>query len=170
MKKQFMILLLVLVLCFVYGCQDEEAMAELEAMKAQVKIEEQNKEIVRYALELYDEGNFFERDKLFSPDVIYHAPGGKVYSLKGYREQFGSKFFTAFPDLRHTIEDIIADGDKVVLRLSDYGTHRGEFMDIPPTGKEIQWPVTSIYRLSDGIVEEVWIELDVLSILQQLKL
>ncbi|MGD8539818.1 MAG: ester cyclase, partial [Candidatus Aminicenantes bacterium] len=136
--------------------------------KAQAKVEEQNKAIVRYALELYDEKNFVERDKLFSPNTVYHAPGGKEYSLKGYREQFGVHFYTAFPDLRHTIEDIIAEGDKVVLRLSDYGTHQGEFMGILPTGRAIQWPVTSIYRLSDGIVQELWIEFDLLSLMQQL--
>jgi predicted ester cyclase len=168
MKKLCMILPLALIICFMVGCQDKETMAELEAMKAQAEVEKQNKEIVHYALELYDEGNFVERDKLFSPDTVYHAPGGKEYSLKGYREQFGVNFYTAFPDLRHTIEDIIAEGDKVVLRLTDYGTHKGEFMGIPPTGKEIQWPVTSIYRLSNGIVEEVWIELDVLNVMQHL--
>ena len=168
MKKAFMILPLTLILCFIVGCQDKEAMAELEAMKAQAEVEEQNKAIVRYALELYDEKNFVERDKLFSPNTVYHAPGGKEYSLKGYREQFGVHFYTAFPDLRHTIEDIVAEGDKVVLRLSDYGTHQGEFMGIPPTGREIQWPVTSIYRLSGGIVQELWIEFDLLSLMLQL--
>ena len=168
MKKLYMILPLALILCFMVGCQDKEAMAELEEFKAQAELEEQNKAIVRYGLELYDERNFVERDKLFSPNTVYHAPGGKEYNLKGYREQFASHFFTAFPDLRHTIEDIIADGDKVVLRLSDYGIHQGEFMGIPPTGREIQWPVTSIFRLSDGIVQELWIEFDILSLMQQL--
>ena len=168
MKKAFMILPLTLILCFIVGCQDKEAMAELEAMKAQAEVEEQNKAIVRYALELYDEKNFEERDKLFSPSTVYHAPGGKEYSLKGYREQFGVHFYKAFPDLRHTTEDIIAEGDKVVLRLLDHGTHLGEFMGIPPTGREIQWPVTSIYRLSGGIVQELWIEFDLLSLMQQL--
>ena len=168
MKKLLTIISLVFLLCFTFSCQDTEAMAELEAMKAQAEVEEQNKAIVLYALELYDEKNFVERDKLFSPNTVYHAPGGQEYSLKGYREQFGIHFYTAFPDLRHTIEDIIADRDKVVLRLSDYGTHKGEFMGTPPTGKEIQWPVTSIYRLSNGIVQELWIEFDLLSLIQQL--
>ncbi len=159
---------LALVVCFMVGCQDKAASEELKAFKARAEVEEQNKSIVRYALQLYDEKNFVERDKLFSPDALYHAPGGKEYSLKGYRDHFGIHFYTAFPDLRHTIEDIMADGDKVVLRLSDYGTHEGEFMGIPPTGKEIQWPVTSVYRLSDGIVQEIWIEFDILSLMQQL--
>ena len=168
MKKLLLILPLALILCFMVGCQDKEAMAELEEFRAQAEIEEQNKAIVRRALELYDEKNFVERDKLFSPNTVYHAPGGKEYSLKGYREQFGVHFYTAFPDLRHTIEDIIAERDKVVLRLTDYGTHQGEFMGIPPTGKEITWPVTSVYRLSKGIVQELWIEFDILSLMEQL--
>jgi len=170
MKNLPMILPLALILCFTVSCQDKEAMAELEEFKTQAEVEEQNKEIVRYALKLYDEGNFVERDKLFSPNTVYHAPGGKEYSLKGYREQFGVHFYTAFPDLKHTIEDIVAEGDKVVLRLKDYGTHRGEFMGIPPTGKEIHWPVISIYRLFKGIIEEVWIEFDILGLMQQLSM
>jgi len=168
MKKLNLVLLSALILYFTVACQDKDAMAELNQFKAQAEIEEQNKTVVRYAMELYDEKNFEERDKLFSPDTVYHTPDGKKYSIKGYREQFGLHFYAAFPDLRHAIDDIIAEGDKVVLRLSDYGTHQGEFMGIPPTGREIQWPVISIYRLSGGIVHEVWIELDLLSLMQQL--
>jgi predicted ester cyclase len=149
-------------------CKERGSRGEYSVLKTQAEIEEQNKEIVKYALQLYDEKNFAERDKLFSPETIYHAPGGKEYSLLGYREEFGIHFYTAFPDLSHTIEEILADGDKVILRLTDYGTHLGEFMGIPPSGKKVTWPVTSIYRLTEGIVQELWIEFDLLSLKQKL--
>jgi predicted ester cyclase len=168
MEKKVLTLSLIFFLCFFMCCRQRESPSEYQALKTQAEIEKRNKEIVTYALKLYDEKNFEERDKLFSPDTLYHAPGGKEYSLLGYREEFGIHFYNAFPDLSHTIDEILADGDKVVLRLTDYGTHLGEFMGIPPTGKKVQWPVTSIYRLKDSIIQELWIEFDLLSLKQKL--
>src|SRR5438132_6012856 len=62
----------------------------------------------------------------------------------------------AFPDLRRTIDDLIADGDKVVARTTFRGTHRGAFLGLPPTGRRVSWSSITIYRIVNGQVAEEW--------------
>ena len=166
MKKLLVILPLVLVICFVVGCQDKEAMAELEEFRAQVEVEEQNEEAIINALKFMDEGKPEEGMKFFSPDCIFHT-GGFDYSSEEYSEH-AAIFYTAFTSLKHEIIDAIAAGDKVVLNMIESGTHEGDFMGIAPTGKIAKWPTIAIYRFSNNVVEEVWVELDMLGIQQQL--
>jgi predicted ester cyclase len=83
-------------------------------------------------------------------------------------EQMLKMFYTAFPDLHHTFEDQIAEGDKVTLRLTFRGTHQGEFQGIPPTGKEIAITAIVIDRIVDGKMVEHWSNMDSLSLMQQL--
>ena len=86
MKKLFMILPLALILCFMVGCQDKEAMAELEAMKAQAGIEEQNKEIVeRYWDEKWNARNPGILDELMTSDVIYHGTSMEMNGIEEYK-------------------------------------------------------------------------------------
>jgi predicted ester cyclase len=77
-------------------------------------------------------------------------------------------YLTAFPDLHLTIEDLIAEGDKVVDRQTARGTHQGTFMGIPPTGKQITVTAMNISRIVGGKIVEHWVELDTLGMLQQL--
>ena len=74
----------------------------------------------------------------------------------------------AFPDIQTTIEDLIAEGDKVVKRYTIRGTHRGEFQGIPPTGKEVAFSSIEIDRMVDGKVSEHWFEMDLLGLMGQL--
>ncbi len=74
----------------------------------------------------------------------------------------------AFPDLHVTPEDVIAEGDSVVARLTSRGTHQGEFQGIPPTGKQITLTGIEVFRIADGTIAERWGEFDFLGLLQQL--
>jgi predicted ester cyclase len=106
--------------------------------------------------------------ELFAPDYVYHFPGSpEPLPFQGH-VQMARMFYAAFPDLRHTVEDQIAEGDKVVTRITIRGTHQGELMGIPPTGRQIAVSALSIDRISDGKIAEEWVNSDVLGMLQQL--
>jgi len=151
------------------GCQDKEAMAELEAIKVQAEVEEQNKDIVRRYAEEEDEGNLLEIiNEIVAPDVIYHYPNNNDVSGLETIKQSSPQFHKAFPDLRHTIEFQIAEGDLVATRYSWRGTHKGKWMGIEPTGKEVTFTLLDVCRVKDGKIVEAWIELDSLGWMQQL--
>ncbi len=168
MKKLCMIIPLALILCFTFGCQDKEATAELEEMKAQAEIEEQNKELVRHWVEEEDKGNFDTYHKLLSDNYICHYPGSPEPLTRDVHKQSAQLFYEAFPDAKHTIENIIADRDMVVFRTIIKGSHKGEFMGISPTGNEIAIGAIFICRIIEGKIVEVWGEADLLSLMQQL--
>ena len=77
-------------------------------------------------------------------------------------------FYAAFPDLHATVEDLIAEDDKVVARISFRGTHKGELMGVPASGNTVNFPVTEIYRVANGRVAEGWALLDVMGLMQQI--
>jgi steroid delta-isomerase-like uncharacterized protein len=77
-------------------------------------------------------------------------------------------FRTAFPDYKHTINDLIAEGDKVVARWTFHGTHEGDFQGLPPTGKKVTIPCISVFRLVDGKIMDDWTISDTYSLMHQL--
>jgi steroid delta-isomerase-like uncharacterized protein len=81
---------------------------------------------------------------------------------------FWAAFFTAFPDLTATIDDLIQAGDRVAGRFTYRGTHRGPFYGIPPTGRLIEMRSIDIWRVQDGEFVEHWDELNLLELFQQL--
>ncbi len=169
MKKLFMILPLVLVLCFVYGCQDKAAMAELEAFKAQAEVEEQNKEIVRKGFKLFDEGNIEGLMELFAPNSLWYNPSNSPapMSKEELRESL-VMLFNAFSEWNSKIEDIIAVGDKVITRVVTTTTHTGEYLGIPATGKKVEYSSIMIFSFEDGIIVEVREDVDKLGRMMQL--
>jgi predicted ester cyclase len=131
---------------------------------------EENKAIVRrIPEELYNEGRLAVADEVIAPDYVEHfpLPLGWPSGLDGLR-QFVTVLRAAFPDFRYTIEDEIAEGDMVVIRLTASGTHRGEFMGIPPTGNRATWTEIHVCRIADGKLVEHWANLDQLGMMQQL--
>ncbi len=168
MKKLSMILSLALILCFMVGCQDKEAMAELEAMKAQVAVEEQNVEIVREFFESIDNGTQAERTDLFSSDYICHFVGAPEPLPLEVQIQFISFAYKAFPDNIHIIKDVFAKGDRVAMRVINQGTHQGEWEEIPPTGNKYAYEAMWIFRLANGKIAEAWGLEDNLGFMQQL--
>jgi steroid delta-isomerase-like uncharacterized protein len=169
MKKLCMILPLTLILCFMVGCQDKEAMAELEAMKAKAEVEEQNKELVRHEFELWDKGDFDALEEVLAPEHVTYSPSANLKPL--YLEdskELGRMIFKAFPDSSFTIKELFATGDRVVTRWIYRGTHEGEFMGIPPTGKKVEFGGITIARIENGKNVETWEDYDMLGWMQQL--
>ena len=106
--------------------------------------------------------------ELVATDFVGHFPGQPTLEgLEAYR-QFGSQYFSAFPDLQITPEDLIAEGDKVTMRYAWRGTHKGELMGIPPTGKQVVTSGISILRVANGKIAEQWDNFDNLGMLQQI--
>jgi steroid delta-isomerase-like uncharacterized protein len=131
---------------------------------------EQNKTAVRRLFdELWNKGNLQVADELIAPTYTHHdastpdagrGPESEKNRVKLYR--------TAFPDLRLTVEDLIADGETVVARWSCRGAHNGDLNGIAPTGKQFVLSGVSIVRFASGKMVEGWINWDALGLMQQL--
>jgi len=172
MRTICMLLPLATILCFVVGCQGREATAELEAMKARAEIEEQNKELMRqYYIELDDAdigelGEFVAR--FVSPEFVLHLPGGvDIIGTEALKEYYVGTS-EAFPDAVHTVDDVIAEGDKIAFRATTRGIHRGEFMGIRPTGNDVTITFDGFCQIRDGKIVEWWSEWDALGLMTQL--
>ena len=122
----------------------------------------------RYVEEVGNEGNLDLAEEIFDRYVA-HQPDGSVLE-RGPEDvkRFMGEFRSAFPDFHSTVEDQIAEGDKVVTRWRMRGTHEGEFRGIAPTGKELDVTGIGIFRFSDGKVVESWDNFDQLGMMQQL--
>ena len=128
---------------------------------------EDNKAQVRRGFEALNERNWTAFDALCAPDFVFHNASTTMQGLEAYK-QFISMYFTAFPDSRFTIEDLIAEGDTVVVRYTARGIHQGNLMAIPATGKQASVTAIGIFRIADGIAVEEWVNMDDLGLLQQL--
>jgi len=133
---------------------------------------EENKAIVRRWLEgCYNKGNLAVADELIATNYVNHnAPHGQTSGLEG-EKQYITMIHSAFPDFHFTIEDQIAEGDKVVTRCTVGGTYKGGLEDIPSTaaiGKQVTVTEILIHRIAGGKVVEGWIEFDQLGLWQQL--
>lgn len=132
--------------------------------------EAENKEIARrIAEEAWDEGKLELIDEYFAEEFVSHDPVGPdgIHGPEEYKEQI-TMFRSIFPDIDVTVEDSIAEGDKVVQRLSQTGTHEGAFMAVEPTGRKVTSSGIIIGRLEDGEVVEEWAQLDQMGLMQQL--
>lgn len=130
---------------------------------------EQNKDLVRrFYEEVFNKKNLAGVDEFVDPQIIEHSlPPGLSAGSEGTR-QFIGMYLRAIPDLHLTAEDLIAEGDKVTARITYGGTHRGELMGIPPTGKQATVTGIQIVRIADGKIAENWVEFDALGLLHQL--
>ncbi|MCB0212682.1 MAG: ester cyclase [Anaerolineae bacterium] len=107
-------------------------------------------------------------DEFLAADFISHsAPPGLDPGIEGVKQMI-SIFQNAFPDMKGAVEDVVAEGDKVVVRFSGTATHQGEFFGIPPTGKSIKSTGINIFRIEAGKIIEHWNNADDLGLLQQL--
>lgn len=131
---------------------------------------EQNKALLsRVIKEVFNRGNNRLIDDLLAPGFVEHEepPPGIPPGREGVK-QIVSLFRSAFPDLKVDIDDTIAEGDKVVVRSTWSGTHKGEFMGIPPTGKSVSFGVIDIVRIAGGKIVEHWGQMDAMRLMQQL--
>jgi steroid delta-isomerase-like uncharacterized protein len=169
MKKLLMVILFVSLFCFTFACQDKEAMAELEAMKAQTEVEEQNKAFYRSLIEEMNKGSLELYNEFYAPDFLYYLPSNnpKPMSLEETKE-FMKMVHKAFPDINWSIEELFTVGDRVIIRIIVRGTHEGEFQGIPATGNKIEVSEIIIMRIENGKIVELREEADYIGLLEQL--
>jgi len=129
---------------------------------------EENKAVVR---RFYDFANAFDltalNGELLAPEYRLSFDSAPVMD----RDQamgFFQAFFAAFPDITHEIQDQLAEGDRVATRIVVRGTHGGDFMGIPPTGRAVEIKAINIHRVADGRIVEQWVVSDGVGLLQQL--
>lgn len=130
---------------------------------------EQNKAIVQQLFEAANQGveAWAAAHAEFSPDLVAHFSGQPPLNYEAH-EQFGRMLFAAFPDIWYTVEELLAEGDKVVVRWTARGTHKGEFQGIPATSKSAAVQGISINRFAGSKIVEQWSQFDQLGMLQQL--
>lgn len=116
---------------------------------------------------MFNEGDLAVVDELYDPNFVGHAPPQPIRGREGLM-QMVTMFRKAFPDLQLTVEDQVAEGDRVASRWTARGTHRGEFMGVPPTGRQGTITGITINRWVGARVVEGWTNLDLLGVLQQL--
>ena len=133
---------------------------------------EDNKTLMRrFFEEVYTKKNLAAIEEFIAPNHIDHSAGaaGSPVGPEGSRQLIGM-MLTAFPDMHITVEDMIAEGDKVVVRFTERGTQQGAFGSIPPTGKHVEVSTIDIVRIEGGKIAEEWGIDDMLGMLQQLGL
>lgn len=129
---------------------------------------EENKALARRSWEAPDNLNII--DEVYAPDLIWHDPGQEIRGTEEAK-RYISTYKSAFPDLSVTVEDEIAEGDKVVTRWTIRGTHQGEIEEFgPPTGRQVEMKGISISRIEGGKIVEEWNSYDNLAVMQQLGL
>ena len=132
-----------------------------------MSIEENKAGIRRMVEEIWNKGNLAIIPELYTPDYVFHQSGGDIQGPEGIK-QLMTMARNAFPDIQMTIEDMVAEGDKVAWRYTITGTHKGEYLGIAPTGKRITASTIIISRCVDGKEVEAWPSSDRLAMYQQL--
>ena len=129
---------------------------------------EENKDLARRSWEmLVNQQNLDAIDELYTPNFVWHEPDEDIQGPEEAR-QFLGMYLSAFPDMRVSVEDEIAEGDKVVTRWTIRGTHRGELMGMSPTDEQVEIKGSTIHRIEGGKIAEEWERYDNLSVMQQL--
>jgi predicted ester cyclase len=130
--------------------------------------QDDNKALVRRFVDYVNNDKLASVDEFFVGNYTYHNSSiPEVNDLASVKE-FNAIAYSAFPDIRFKIEDLVADSDKGVYRYSARGTHKGEFMSIAATGKQITFTGIVISRIADGKFQEDWESIDGMYVLQQL--
>ena len=123
---------------------------------------EDNKALARRAIEeIMNQRNLAVFEDLHAPDYVCHILSRTIQGPEPVK-QILSMILTAFPDLHYTFEDVFGEGDRVVVRFTYGGTHKGDFMGIPPTGKQVAVTGISIMRVANGKFLEEWINTDLM--------
>ena len=132
------------------------------------KQEEENKELVlRFEDEVWNERNLDAIDEYLAEDFVLHFHKGPLNGRAEFREKVESNH-ASFPDSSQTIEDVIAEDDKVVVRMMVRGTQDGDFLGVEPTAKEFEIEEVHIARIEDGKIVEQWSQADVLGLMEQI--
>lgn len=151
------------------ACSEAGGGPEAAAVAAQQALLEANKAISqRVNEEIMSQGRLEVADEILAATYLDHnAPPGFPAGVQGFKDQI-TMYRTAFPDLRIVVDDMIAEGDKVVTRWTAHGTHDGDLMDIAATGNQVTVTGIAIDRIVDGKIVEHWDVFDQLGMMQQL--
>ena len=158
-----------LVLILVASCQDKSALAELEKMKAQSELEEQNKHLAeKWHMEPWVNWNWAALDEICAPDIVIHNPDGSktegLEAVKGFEA-----FYEGIENIVINHYEIIAEGDFVLIRWDMSMDHTKEFMGLPATGNSVG-PISGmdLFQIKDGKITDLWQNFDQLGFMQQL--
>lgn len=169
MKKLYIFLSIALILSFAFGCQDKAMIAKLEAYRAQAKIEEQNKEIVKKLFEGLNNRNTDIYQELCADTYVWYFPSSNPETLSRQEElEFGKSLWVAFPDISYNIDEIITAEDRAIVRFNSKGTHQAEFNGIAATGNTFKATGIWIGRIINGKIVEAREEYDMVGMYQQL--
>jgi steroid delta-isomerase-like uncharacterized protein len=142
------------------GCSERRENSTLTSNKAAV---------LRSEAELWSKGNLATADEVYSPDFVCHFINGIEWKgVKGIKDAVASHR-ASFPDWNEHVDDIVAEGDRVAIRISSTGTQLGEFQGLKATGRKIAIQEFHIFRLENGKIAEQWGMPDVQSLMSQLK-
>lgn len=131
---------------------------------------EENKALVRRALEEhFNQGNLDLAEEIFAPDYVNHDPATPDFGSGPEAANQAARLYRgAFPDAQITVEDQIAEGDKVATRWSARGTHQGELAGVPASGNRVEITGIQIDRIAEGKIAEGWINYDAMGMMQQI--
>lgn len=132
-------------------------------------VEDQNKALTqKFYDEVANKGNMAAADQLLAEDFVDHEPFPGIGPGRDGCKQFFSMMRSAFPDLKFEIKQMIAEGDRVAVFVSMTGTHKGDFMGMPPSGRAFKTDAIDIIRIADGKAVEHWGVTDGMTMMQQL--
>ena len=130
----------------------------------------ENKALARRSFEAFNQRDLAAADEIYAPSYVLHnpiAPPDLPRGPDGVRQQHAG-YLAAFPDAQITVEDLIAEGDRVAVRVTVRGTHQGTFIGVAPTGRRVTLEAITIYRVDAGKIVEDWTIADIPGLLQQL--
>jgi steroid delta-isomerase-like uncharacterized protein len=129
---------------------------------------EQNKTLARRWFEdLFSRGNLDVANEILSAEFVDHLTHEDERGLEELKH-YVSIYRSAFPDIQDSVEDIVAEGDKVVVRWLSSGTHQGEFMGVAPTGRHVTFTGMRLFRIADNKIVESWVNIDERGLQEQL--
>jgi len=132
-----------------------------------MSIEENKALFRRWFDDVVNDNDYSAIDELLAPDYVSHFPGAPPVDRDGHKGMV-ELFACAFPDWKEQIHDVIAEGDKVVIRVTAGGTHEGEFQGMQATGKVVTITGIGIARVENGRIAESWWDFDAMGLMQQL--
>jgi steroid delta-isomerase-like uncharacterized protein len=122
---------------------------------------------VKRLVDAYNSRTLEDFDSLLSDDVVLVRAGEKAHGRDEFKGVL-QRLRRAFPDIQYRIDDVIESGDRLALRWEAKGTHRGEYLGVPATGRDASYSGVTIYELRDGKIARVWVAADLLSLLRSL--
>ncbi len=155
-----------------WGRRERSRPHEDKAKEANTMSAEENKRLAREGIRIWSTGDFDAAEEIYAPNYVnhqHHHPGDAedIHGTEAMKT-FAAEFRKAFPDFRDSIDIQIAEGDMVATKFTSRGTHRGVFMGVEPTNKELSWTGITIDRIAEGKIVESWANWDMMGMMRQL--